>query len=120
MRVKCLSDSVGSVQYRITLNKEYVVLGISHSIGKPTVNFWIKDDPGNYIVPTPRELFEVTDQKVSSYWIVKLEDDKILISAKEFLDPSFLEGLTNREDERVSTFRRVSSMLEDEANPLKH
>src|SRR5579859_6902951 len=92
MKVKCLSDRVGNFRYRVTVGKDYVVLGISQSVGVEGINFWIKDDPGNYFVPTPRSLFEIVDPKVSRYWIVRIDADRILISAKEFLEPLFLDG----------------------------
>jgi hypothetical protein len=119
MKVKCLSDRVGSIRYRFTVGKEYVVLGISHSVGSEVTHLWIKDDPGNYFVPTPRDLFEIVDPKVSSYWTVKIDSDKLLLSAKEFLEPLFLDGLTNLDEKCVDVFRRISSKLEDEAKPLR-
>lgn len=119
MKVKCLSDRVGNIRYRFTVGKEYIVLGISHSGGTEGTKLWIKDDPGNYFVPTPLNLFEIVDPKVSSHWIVKIESDKILISARDFLDPLFLDGLTNMDQKCVDVFRRISSMLEAETKPLK-
>jgi hypothetical protein len=119
MKVRCLSNQVGKIRYRITVGREYVVLGIAHSCGTTDTHFWIKDDPGNYFVPTPSNLFEIVDPKVSSYWIVKIDLNTVVISAREFMEPLFLDGLTNLDDECVSVFRRVSSILEAEAKPLR-
>jgi hypothetical protein len=50
---------------------------------------------------------------------VKIDSDKLLLSAKEFLEPLFLDGLTNLDEKCVDVFRRISSKLEDEAKPLR-
>jgi hypothetical protein len=119
LKVKCLSDRVGNIRYRFSVGKECVVLGISQSVGSEVTHLWIKDDPGNCFVPTPRDLFEIVDPKVSSYWTVKIDSDKLLISAKELLEPLFLDGPTNCDEKCVDIFRRIASMMEDEARPLR-
>jgi hypothetical protein len=72
MKVKCLSDRVGNIRYRFTVGKEYVVLGISHSVDSEVTHLWIKDDPGNYFVPTSRDLFEIAAAHDA---VSKLEDE---------------------------------------------
>lgn len=114
MKVKCVSDRGGKVKYRMTIGKEYVVLGMSISTNDSRINFWIKDDPGNYFIPTPSDMFEVVDSSVSQYWSVLFSGSVVSISAKEFLDPGFLGELTDFDEKAVATFKEISSLIENE------
>jgi hypothetical protein len=99
----------------MTVGKEYVVLGLSLSSGDPNINLWIKDDPGNYFVSTPQDLFEVIESRVSRHWEVKIDSTGTAIGPKEFLKPLFLDKLTNLEERQVTLFRSVTALLEQEA-----
>lgn len=117
MKVRCISNQHGSVRYRITVGREYVALGMSLAYGTDSVwNIWLRDDPGNYFVPTPFSLLEIVEPTVSIYWLVELSAQGARISAKEFLEPSFLENLTNLDDRHIRTFQSVAAMIENEAN----
>ena len=122
MKVKCIAESFGAIKYRITLGKEYVVLGLSYTVGNPIINLWIKDDPGNYFVPTPRPLFEIVDSRASCYWVVNIDIDgsAFVLAPAEFLEPLFLDRLTNFEERHVRTFQTIAAEIERESNSLKH
>lgn len=115
MRVKCVSDTLGRFKYRLTVGKEYVVFGLTLSSGNPNINLWIKDDPGNYFVPTPQPLFAVVDSRASRHWEVEFDGKGVAIGPKEFLEPLFLDRLTNLEEHAVTIFQRVTVLLEQEA-----
>jgi hypothetical protein len=114
MKVRCISNTFGALQYRLTVGRDYVVLGLSVGPERSACKFWIKDDPGNYFVPTPAELFEVVDPAVSNYWVVELDGTGLRISAREFLAPHFLDRLTNFDEPVVATFRHVAAIIERE------
>jgi hypothetical protein len=122
-KLRCISNSIGAIPYEITVGNEYVALGLSHASGKSAaglVHFWIKDDRGNYLVPTPANLFEVVDPSVSCYWVVKIDGERLFLSATEFLAPFFLDDLSNQDEEPVRIFRRISALIEDEARSIRN
>jgi hypothetical protein len=114
VRVKCISSEKDGVKYRITSGSEYVVLGLSVSLEKTGVRFWIKDDPGNYFVKIPHELFELVNSHVSRYWVIKLGVAGLAISAEEFLSPTFLDDLTDFNSDSLSIFKKISNLIERE------
>jgi len=127
MKVKCVASKLSEnqardlaidkvVAYRITKDVEYAVIGIS-AFTRNGVNatlFWIKDDPGNYPVPIPHLLFEVLDARVSKYWVTETTKTGIRMMPGEFLEPDFLEDLTEFKPENVKIFSEVVSKLEQE------
>jgi hypothetical protein len=116
MKAKCVSNKCDGPTYRITPGKEYVVLGLTVSNDKASRKFWIKDDPGHYFVVMPSELFDIVDPRVSKHWVVHFSEEAVAISAREFLSPTFLDELTDFEEESVAIFKKVSRLIEDEAN----
>jgi hypothetical protein len=122
MKVKCIAENLGAIKYRITQGKEYVVLGLSYTLGNPNINFWIKDDPGNYFVPTPRSLFEIVDPRASCYWVVNINIDgsMFVLAPEEFLEPLFLDRLTNLEEKYVRVFQTIAENIERESSSSKH
>ena len=120
MRVKCIATQSNGAHYRMTVGKEYTVFGISVPLANGTCSLWVKDDPGNYFVPTPAVLFEIVDPTVSIYWVIELTTTVLRVSAREFLEPFFLDRLTSRQERETAVFGRVSTLIEDEDRKTEH
>ena len=116
MWVKCLSNKDSDFKFNITTNEIYCVMGMTIDLNNGEIEFWIINDHRNYFFSMPSRLFEIVDSSVSKYWSIIFKSDCMMMSHKDFLEPFFLDDLTDFEEKSVETFKRVSSMIESEKN----
>jgi hypothetical protein len=128
MKIKCISDSVSietsskavvewanNSEMEITKGKTYVVLAISKYLD--TIFYYIlSDEPKDYPLAFPSNLFEITDYRFSKCWNTSLiefeqvEDIKIrdneIISFNEWVleGDKFYEKLLEGEKKEVRIF----------------
>ncbi len=131
MRVRCIAHSGKSLpdnyidsrltlystqKFDITVGKEYVVYGLTTYFNK--VWYYICDDNRDYPIWYPAPLFEVVDNRASSFWKYRfdLADNSILFAFEEWVsDLYFYDRLTDGEAVEVATFMEWKKRMDDEA-----
>ena len=131
MRIKCTSPELTEEQrallnapsrfrpnHRLTVGKEYLVLGIVSIIGSPqygnTALFEVVNDQG-HLVLYPAILFEVTDARCSSYWrAAALEDGSVTLRPEELYREFFHDDLSEGDPATREVFRATVDKLEAE------
>ena len=104
--------------HRLTVGKEYLVLGIVSIIGSPqygnTALFEVVNDQG-HLVLYPAILFEVTDARCSSYWrAAALEDGSVTLRPEELYREFFHDDLSEGDPATREVFRATVDKLEAE------
>lgn len=98
--------------YPFEIGEIYTVLGLNHSLRQGTT---ILDMPYYYIFPTPLCLFDIVDDRPSSYWkIKKLSDYEISLWPEEFYQEYFHDDLSDGVPEVVEIYKSVLERLEKE------
>jgi hypothetical protein len=131
MKVCCIQDKMTEQQkllfgidlnydpnYQITINKEYIVLGISfffenNSFGSLAF-YEILDDVKSYCTSMPFCLFEIIDPRVSSYWEIKINNKAITIWPEEFSNAYFFDDLSEGKQTICETFTNIYKKLQNE------
>lgn len=131
MKIRCLKshptgdenvafgyECANCVGFELTVDKEYVVLGISF-LSASTLNkgatFLLKDDYGRCAF-VPIFLLEISDSIPSKYWRVKKGiDGDILIWPEEFFSDYFFDDLSDGGSCAIKIFRNICAEMEAEA-----
>ena len=125
MRVKCKTITLTDEQktnedynlnqdFHITLNKEYLVFGISFN-NNGTVLIEHLTDYG-HLVSTPLPLFDIIDNRASKYWVIKkFPDNSITFFPPSFFQEYYHDDLSEREPKIVEDFKQVKKLMEDES-----
>ncbi len=91
-------------------NEEYLVLGL-YIDKEPYV--YIYED--GHLFPVPLDLFEIIDNRISKYWIIKnYKDGSIVIQPKEFFRDFFHDDLLEGNEQSVKVFNRIKNEMEKE------
>ena len=81
------------LKFPVELGREYLVYGVA-SIFDPNSNFGFTqyelEDEFGRLLPFPAGLFEVTDARVSKYWLAQLSDEFFYLRTREFVDNIYL------------------------------
>ncbi|WP_261422430.1 hypothetical protein [Serratia quinivorans] len=126
MKVKCIATSLTAEQkqnmgldehenphYPFIIGTVYTVLGIHTQIGRYAGT--ILKIPMRYAVPAPACLFEVVDDRPSTYWKIKsLSEYELALWPEELYQEYFQDDLTDGVPEVVEIYRRVVEKLEKE------
>lgn len=105
-------------QFQVTSSKEYLILGISF-IPDSTVYgnsclYMIQDDAGR-CVSVPSALFDITDPRVSQYWVARSNGKfGVTLWPEEFYEEYFHDRVTDSEPEALATLRTTVGRLEAE------
>lgn len=109
-------------RFQVTADNEYLILGISF-IPDPTVFgntclYMIEDDAGR-CVSLPSVLFDITDPRVSRYWIARPNGEfGVTLWPEEFYEAYFHDRVTDYEPEASAAFRDTVARLEAEFGVL--
>lgn len=126
MKVKCIAKHLNVAQkkilgiqkdeepqYPFSVGEIYTVLGIHTQLGY--YSGIILKIHVMYPVPAPLCLFEIIDERVSSYWKVKkLSEYELALWPEEFYQDFFQDDLTTGVPEVVNIYRKVLERLEKE------
>lgn len=107
-----------SAEFHISLDKEYVVLGISFmlddSVGRCSF-VEVTNDYG-HLSSVPLLLFEIIDPRVSKYWVIRqLGSFTFTLWPNDFYTEYFHDDLSNNVPEIVESFNKIRIKLEEEA-----
>ena len=130
MRIKCTDPELTEEQrallnassrlrpnHRLTVGKEYLVLGIVSVIGSPqygnTALFEVVNDQ-SHLVLYPAVLFEVTDARCSSYWRGAVLGDGSVHCVQKTYREFFHDDLSEGDPATREVFRATVDKLEAE------
>ena len=132
MRIRCIANTgtflsetyldpaVGRTQeteFQLTIGKEYTVYALYQWQG--SIWYYICDDQYTYYPQqNPAPLFEVVDNRLSSYWRFKVYPNGLLkLAFSEWLsDQFFYDKLTDGEQREVLIFEKVKELMDAEAS----
>ena len=103
----------------LDLSKEYTVYGIAFVDNTPWYHI-LMDDYCSFTVPYPAEFFEVTDDRLSSYWrlFVDKGDPDVIYTSLVFPEwgnsPMYYERLLDAYEEEVETFKKYKLTMDRE------
>ena len=109
-------DITKKTEFKLILNKEYIVYAISECQGN--LSYYICDERYTYYPLHNRApLFEIVDARYSGYWQVQLATNGLLeIAFEHWFDlPYFYEKLTDSEAEAVLIFDKIKKLMDAEA-----
>lgn len=129
MRVKCISllpnaeqekrrgiwkhYYPGKMKFDINIGDEYIVYSMSIIEGTPWIDVFGKRIEGIHSVPLC--LFEIIDDSVSKYWVVRIVDNyNLLLWPPSFFSHCYHDRLSDDVEEVVEDFKRVQKMLIEE------
>ena len=131
MRVKCLARELTNEQrkgtdapalfkprYQVTIDKIYLVLGISFFVRSSVFGncclFTIQDDAGRP-VSIPSVMVEITDDRISRFWLAKACDELgLTLWPQEFYKDFFHDRVTDGKQDELGIFKAVIGKLEAE------
>jgi hypothetical protein len=104
--------------YQVTVGRDYVVLAMSFFISSPVHGnaciLFVEDDAGR-CMPIPSVLFAVIDQRSSSHWRAKFEDDgAVSFWPEEFFTKYFHDDLSNGDPAAQVLFKSVLLRMKGE------
>ena len=132
MRIRCIANTgtflsetyldpaVGrtkETEFQLTIGKEYTVYALYQWQG--SIWYYICDDQYTYYPQqNPAPLFEVVDNRLSSYWRFKVYPNGLLkLAFSEWLsDQFFYDKLTDGEQREVLIFEKVKELMDAEAS----
>lgn len=129
MKVKCLATSLTvqqksdlglmnnqDPQYPYTVGQTYTVLAMSSKVGvNAGTLLQLQKVPMDYIISVPLCLFDIVDDRPSSYWrIQKRSDYEISLWPEEFYQEYFHDDLSDGVPEVVEIYKKVLERLEKE------
>ncbi len=98
--------------FHITVGKEYIVLALTFD--EHTCFVQIVSDY-EHLIHVPIILFDVTDERISSYWIYrKLDDNCFALWPSSFFKEFYNDDLFEEVDEIVKDFSIVRAQIESE------
>ena len=106
-------------EFPLILGKKYTVYGITIFQGHPWY-YVCDEDYSYYPVWRPWVLFEVSDARLSKYWIVGHQpiDDNLysfIIAFPEWVnDPEYYDQLTDGDEPAVSIFKKYKQSMDSE------
>ncbi|TCV90940.1 hypothetical protein [Biostraticola tofi] len=123
MKVTCIENRLTSNQklklgiatendfkYPFEIGETYTVLGITCQMGQT-----ILEMPYFYIFPAPMCLFNIVDDRLSSYWkLRKRSEHGISFWPEEFYQEYFHDDLSDGVPEVVDIYKQVIKKLEEE------
>jgi hypothetical protein len=127
MKVKCISrlpteeQAVklgehyrhGKQDFHLQIGKEYIVYGISILRGIAWIE--LASDTG-YLYSVPLFLFEITDERVSKYWKVRMDKDgDLMLWPSSFYIKFYHDDLAEGVPEIVEDFNKIQSLIKTEA-----
>ncbi len=109
-------------QFQVTAGKEYLILGISFipdsAVFGNSCLYTIQDDAGR-CVSLPSALFDVTDPRVSRYWVARSNGQfGVTLWPEEFYEAYFHDRVTDNEPEASAALRATVGRLEAEFGVL--
>ncbi|SRR5579884_2198927 len=131
MKIRCISRELTEQQRdlfkapsrfrpnpRISVGKEYLVLGIVYIMESPqygnTALFEILDDD-DHLILYPAVLFEVTDGRCSRFWRAAIhKDGAVTLRPEEFYRQYFHDDLSEGDPDTRNVFRAVLGRLAGE------
>lgn len=131
MRIRCIANTGTSLsktyldpavgrtketEFQLTIGKEYTVYALYQWQG--SIWYYICDDQYTYYPQqNPAPLFEVIDNRLSSYWRFKLYPNGLLkLAFSEWLsDQYFYDKLTDGEEREVLIFEKLKELMDAEA-----
>ena len=131
MRIRCIANTgtvlsetyldpaVGrtkETEFQLTIGKEYTVYALYQWQG--SIWYYICDDGYTYYPQqNPAPLFEVIDNRLSSYWRFKVYPNNLLKLAFEawLSDQYFYDKLTDGEETEVLIFEKLKELIDTEA-----
>lgn len=131
MRIRCIANTgtvlsetyldpaVGrtkETEFQLTIGKEYTVYALYQWQG--SIWYYICDDGYTYYPQqNPAPLFEVVDNRLSSYWRFKVYPNGLLkLAFEEWLsDQYFYDKLTDGEETEVLIFEKLKELIDTEA-----
>jgi hypothetical protein len=131
MKLQCMSRELSEEQrtffkapsrsnpkHRVTVGKEYLVIGISFVVDSPyygdSALFEVVNDD-RHLVLLPGALFEITDARCSSFWRAKIHSDgMVTLRPKELYREYFHDDLSDREPETQKVFQALLLTMEAE------
>ena len=107
MRVRCVSivdanNEPIETSRSLTIGREYVVLGVSATIGH-SIDVRITSDDGTHSL-WPIDIFEVVEDSLSSSWVAKIDRQRLMLCPSSWSRPGFWEDYFNGEKEAVMQF----------------
>lgn len=126
MKVVCINDRLTKEQkkvlditeendfkYPFEVGKTYTVLGISNRVGSDATT--MLEMPYFYAFPAPLCLFEIVDDRPSSYWkIKKLSEYEISLWPEEFYQEYFHDDLSDGVPGVVAIYKQIVERIEKE------
>ncbi len=131
MRIRCIANTGTSLsetyldpavgrtketEFQLTIGKEYTVYALYQLQG--SIWYYICDDGYTYYPQqNPAPLFEVVDNRLSSYWRFKVYPNGLLkLAFEEWLsDQYFYDKLTDGEETEVLIFEKLKELIDTEA-----
>lgn len=131
MRIRCIANTGTSLsetyldpavgrtketEFQLTIGKEYTVYALYQWQG--SIWYYICDDGYTYYPQqNPAPLFEVVDNRLSSYWRFKVYPNGLLkLAFEEWLsDQYFYDKLTDGEETEVLIFEKLKELIDTEA-----
>lgn len=128
MKVTCIAVKLNSDQkqvmglkdheepdYPFVVGETYTVLGIHTQTGYYAGTMLHMPSPSGYVIPTPLCLFDVIDDRPSSYWRIRKYDDcHLTLWPEEFYQEYFHDYLSDGVPELIEIYNRVVEQLEKE------
>ena len=106
------------LEFPLTVGQEYIVYALKEWQGN--IWYYICDDNYTYYpMQYPAPLFEVIDNRLSSYWRFKCYPNGLIrLAFEEWLtDPDFYDKLTDQEEAEVLIFERIKQLIDMEKDP---
>ncbi len=108
------------IEFPLTIGQEYIVYALKEWQGN--IWYYICDDNCTYYpIQHPAPLFEVIDDRLSSYWRFKCYPNCLIRLAFEewLVETSFYDKLTDQEEREVLIFEKIKQLIDNEEYPQK-
>lgn len=108
------------IEFPLTIGQEYIVDALKEWQGN--IWYYICDDNYTYYpIQHPAPLFEVIDDRLSSYWRFKCYPNGLIRLAFEewLVVTSFYDKLTDQEEREVLIFEKIKQLIDNEEYPQK-
>jgi hypothetical protein len=111
-------DGFRAQDFHVSRGRSYLVFGLHFAVGRPPLGtgayFQVASDFG-HLGLVPAVLFDLTDPRVSGYWVAAFgEDGELVLEHPDFSDKYFLDDLSEDRSNARAVFERVRQSLEDE------
>jgi hypothetical protein len=119
MKAKCVKSSVPNPTGKILNPNLELYLSINSSFSIFGIRFcqnisYLYIFNGNHLFEAPIEMFEITDDSVSSQWKIKIwENGEITLWPGLFYQHGFLENFAERESKERCLFKELQIKIEE-------